>query len=67
MVGAQLGDLNVTVSASHSVHIESRIVSGSGKVNNVVFTQQLSFSNVQMYTNGAADQVEISDVLSALS
>ena len=57
MVGAQLGDVNVTVSATRSVHIESRIVSGSGKVNNVVFTQNLSYKNVQTYADQAAIQV----------
>ncbi|KLO12594.1 hypothetical protein SCHPADRAFT_407216 [Schizopora paradoxa] len=56
VVGAQLGDVNVTVSATRSVHIESRIVSGSGKVNNVVFTQDLSYKNVQTYANQAAIQ-----------
>ncbi|KAI0695701.1 peptide N-acetyl-beta-D-glucosaminyl asparaginase amidase A-domain-containing protein [Cytidiella melzeri] len=43
------GDLVVTVAATHSIHIESHIVSGSGKTTNVVWTQQLSYSNTQSF------------------
>lgn len=55
-VGAN-GDVNVTVSATRSVHIESKIVSGSGHVNNVVFTQNLEFTNVQNYLDNTLIQV----------
>lgn len=51
------GDVNVTVKANHSIHIESQIVSGSGKVNNVVFTQDLSFVNTQNYLQNTFIQV----------
>ncbi|KAI5122971.1 hypothetical protein M0805_006850 [Coniferiporia weirii] len=43
------GDVNVTVAATHSVHIEAQVVSGSGAVNNVVVSQELAFSNTQNY------------------
>ncbi|GJE90902.1 peptide N-acetyl-beta-D-glucosaminyl asparaginase amidase A-domain-containing protein [Phanerochaete sordida] len=49
-VGAN-GDVNVTVKATRNIRIESTIVSGSGKVNNVVFTQALSYSNTQSFLN----------------
>ncbi|KZT32653.1 hypothetical protein SISSUDRAFT_1066759 [Sistotremastrum suecicum HHB10207 ss-3] len=43
------GDVNITVTASHSIHIEAQITSGSGKKTNVVWKQSLSYSNVQNY------------------
>ena len=51
------GDLNVTVSATRQVHIESTITSGSGIVNNVVWVQNLEYKNVQTYLNNASIQV----------
>ncbi|KDR81615.1 hypothetical protein GALMADRAFT_59305 [Galerina marginata CBS 339.88] len=45
-VGAN-GDVNITVSASRKIHIESTIISGSGHVNHVVFSQDLQYKNVQ--------------------
>ena len=43
------GDGDVTVSATRKVHIESTITSGSGVVTNVVWDQNLEYSNVQKY------------------
>lgn len=51
------GDVNVTVSASRKVLIESTIISGSGVVNNVVWLQDLQYENVQSYLNNALIQV----------
>ena len=45
------GDLNVTVSATRQLHIESTIISGSGIVNNVVWDQNLVYNNEQNYQN----------------
>ncbi|KAI0928911.1 hypothetical protein AcW2_004771 [Taiwanofungus camphoratus] len=42
-------DVNVTVSASRSIHIESEIRSGSGAYTYVVWTQNLEYSNTQYY------------------
>ncbi|KAF9532985.1 peptide N-acetyl-beta-D-glucosaminyl asparaginase amidase A-domain-containing protein [Crepidotus variabilis] len=39
------------VSAKRVVHVESTIVSGSGKKNHVVFSQELLYKNVQNYRN----------------
>ncbi|KAF4614768.1 hypothetical protein D9613_003060 [Agrocybe pediades] len=47
-VGAN-GDVNITVSASRKIHIESTIISGSGQLNHVVFTQDLQYKNVQNF------------------
>ncbi|KAF8902138.1 peptide N-acetyl-beta-D-glucosaminyl asparaginase amidase A-domain-containing protein [Gymnopilus junonius] len=41
------GDVNITVSASRKILIESTIISGSGEVNHVVWSQQLQYKNVQ--------------------
>lgn len=51
------GDVNVTVAATHSVHIEATVVSGSGDVNNVVLKQEMSFSNTQNYLDNTLTQV----------
>lgn len=58
-VGAN-GDVNVTVTASRSVHIEAEIVSGSGATNKVVFTQELQYSNVQQFLDDLNVQVRSS-------
>ncbi|TDL27476.1 hypothetical protein BD410DRAFT_782559 [Rickenella mellea] len=50
------GDLNITVDATRSIHIESEIVSGSGKRNKVVWSQQLSYSNLQNYLQNTTIQ-----------
>ena len=57
-VGAN-GDVNVTVKATRDILIESTIVSGSGKVNNVVFKQALSYSNTQSFLNNTFIQVNL--------
>ena len=53
----QNGDVNVTVSATRQVHIESTIISGSGVVNNVVWVQKLQYENVQNFLNNTSIQV----------
>ncbi|KAH9951906.1 peptide N-acetyl-beta-D-glucosaminyl asparaginase amidase A-domain-containing protein [Amylocystis lapponica] len=40
----------ITVAANRSVHIEAEIVSGSGVVTNVVWSQQLEYSNTQYWS-----------------
>ena len=51
------GDINITVGATRFVKIESEITSGSGKRTNVVFTQNLTYSNTQVYAQDLAIQV----------
>jgi hypothetical protein len=43
------GDVNVTVSATRQVYIESTIISGSGMVNHVVWVQSLKYNNAQKF------------------
>ncbi|CAA7271697.1 unnamed protein product [Cyclocybe aegerita] len=50
------GDVNVTVSASRKLRIESTIISGSGKVNHVVWTQNMQFKNVQFLLDNTNTQ-----------
>lgn len=45
------GDVNITVKASRSLHIEAEVVSGSGQTTHVVWQQELSYSNTQFYLN----------------
>jgi hypothetical protein len=54
-VGGQ--DVNITVTASRSVHIEAEIIGGSGARTEVVFTQALRYENVQNYLQNATIQV----------
>jgi hypothetical protein len=51
------GDLNITVTATRNVHIESDIISGSGVHTKVVFTQNLQYSNLQQYLDNLNIQV----------
>lgn len=51
------GDVNITVAATRKLHIESTIISGSGEVNHVVFTQDLQYKNVQNILNNTQIQV----------
>lgn len=53
----QNGDLNVTVKATRHIHIESTINSGSGKTTNVIWSQSLSYQNVQNYLKNTTIQV----------
>lgn len=48
---ADNGDLRFTVTAKRSIHIESEIVSGSGKKSHVTWTQDLQYSNAQQWLN----------------
>jgi hypothetical protein len=41
------GDLEVTVTAKRIIHIEADVISGSGKTNHVVWSQDLDYSNTQ--------------------
>lgn len=50
-------DVNITVNAQRSIKIESTVVSGSGTTNNVVFQQNLDYTNTQYYLNNAYTQV----------
>jgi hypothetical protein len=51
------GDVNITVAATRKLHIESTVISGSGEVNHVVFTQDLQYKNVQNILNNTQIQV----------
>lgn len=54
---ASNGDLTFTVTASRSVHIESEIVSGSGKTSRVAWTQTYEYSSSQQWLNDSLIQV----------
>lgn len=58
------GDVVVTVTATRNIHIESEIVSGSGKVTHVVWSQSLTYSNTQSFLNDTFIQVSIICVIS---
>lgn len=58
-VGAN-GDVNVTVKATRNIYIESTIKSGSGKTTKVVWSQNLSYQNVQNYLQNTSVQVRYS-------
>ncbi|KAI9432688.1 peptide N-acetyl-beta-D-glucosaminyl asparaginase amidase A-domain-containing protein [Lactarius indigo] len=47
--GSSNGEVNIVVNASRSLYIEAEIISGSGGRNDVVFTQNMEFGNVQNY------------------
>ncbi len=50
-------DMNITLNASRSVHIEAEIIAGSGARTEVVFSQNLEFANVQNYLRNFTTQV----------
>ncbi|RXW20750.1 hypothetical protein EST38_g5118 [Candolleomyces aberdarensis] len=50
------GDVVVTVSATRKLSIEADVVSGSGNVNHVVWSQALEFSNTQYYLDNTKRQ-----------
>jgi hypothetical protein len=50
-------DVNVTETASRALHIEAEVTTGSGKTTKVIWTQDLSFKNVQSYLSNATRQV----------
>ena len=50
-------DVNITLRASHSVHIEAEIIAGSGARTEVAFSQNLEYANVQNYLQNFATQV----------
>ncbi|KAK0228539.1 peptide N-acetyl-beta-D-glucosaminyl asparaginase amidase A-domain-containing protein [Armillaria fumosa] len=49
-------DVEITVKATRSVHIEADVIRGNGKTTHVVWTQDMSYSNFQVYTNEALTQ-----------
>jgi hypothetical protein len=51
------GDISITVKASRQIHITSDIISGSGKTNRVVFSQNLEYVNQQDYLDNTLVQV----------
>ncbi|THU91154.1 hypothetical protein K435DRAFT_841150 [Dendrothele bispora CBS 962.96] len=51
-----IGNVDVNIEATRFVHIESDIVSGSGQVTHVVWTQDLQYSNFQTYRQNATVQ-----------
>jgi hypothetical protein len=61
--GQQGDDVTFTVTATHSVHVESVIIAGSGATTNVVFDQKLAFSNTQTYINDFAIQASFLECL----
>ena len=56
VVGAN-GDVNVTVSASRIIRIEAQIIAGSGAVTEVVWSQQLEYSNTQNFLDNTFVQL----------
>lgn len=57
------GDVNVTVTATRKIHVESIIRSGTGKSTEVVWSQSLSYKNVQTYLKNTSIQVSTLDIL----
>ncbi|KAG6818113.1 hypothetical protein H0H87_000018 [Tephrocybe sp. NHM501043] len=54
------GEVNTTVTASRKLHVEAQITSGSGtKPVHVVWSQELSYSNTQLYSHNATKQVRV--------
>ncbi|KAF6760173.1 peptide N-acetyl-beta-D-glucosaminyl asparaginase amidase A-domain-containing protein [Ephemerocybe angulata] len=53
---AENGNVVVTVTASRKLNIEATVVSGSGEVNEVSWSQVLEYKNTQYYLNGALEQ-----------
>ncbi|KAK7693712.1 hypothetical protein QCA50_003284 [Cerrena zonata] len=51
------GDVSFTVKATRKIHVESTIISGSGKTSHVVWSQNLEYSNTQHYINNSAIQL----------
>ena len=56
------GDVNVTVSATRQVRIESTIISGSGMVNNVVWVQNLEYNNVQNFLTRSNTTIQVGEI-----
>jgi len=54
-VGAN-GDISITVKASRQINITAEILSGSGKLNNVAFSQNLEYVNQQDYLDNTLVQ-----------
>lgn len=50
------GSLRFTITASRSIHIESEIVSGSGKESHVTWTQAYDYSSSQQWLNNSLIQ-----------
>ncbi|KAJ7464627.1 peptide N-acetyl-beta-D-glucosaminyl asparaginase amidase A-domain-containing protein [Mycena latifolia] len=50
------GDISITVTASRKIHVTADILSGSGKANSVVFSQNLQYVNQQVYLDNTSVQ-----------
>lgn len=53
------GTVNVTVKGSHNLYVEADILSGSGELTHVVWSQELAYSNIQLYSDYANIQVRL--------
>ncbi|KXN89258.1 Peptide-N4-(N-acetyl-beta-glucosaminyl)asparagine amidase A [Leucoagaricus sp. SymC.cos] len=53
---ASNGDLRFTVTASRKIHIESEVISGSGKTSHITWTQDYQYSNAQQWLNNSLIQ-----------
>ncbi|KAG6900891.1 hypothetical protein C0993_010010 [Termitomyces sp. T159_Od127] len=51
------GTVNITVKGSHNLYVEAEILSGSGELTHVVWSQELVYSNAQSYSDDANIQV----------
>ena len=51
-VDAEAGVVDISVDATRKLSIESEIIEGGGKKNRIVWSQQLSFSNKQKFSEG---------------
>ncbi|KAI9452296.1 peptide N-acetyl-beta-D-glucosaminyl asparaginase amidase A-domain-containing protein [Lactarius psammicola] len=49
-------DVSITLNASRSIHIEAEIIAGSGTRTEVVFSQNLGYTNVQNYLRNFTTQ-----------
>ncbi|KAG6909711.1 hypothetical protein DXG01_015913 [Tephrocybe rancida] len=47
------GEVNITVTASRTLHVEAQILSGSGKFTRAIWSQELEYSNTQLYSDNA--------------
>ncbi|KAH0583869.1 hypothetical protein H2248_009465 [Termitomyces sp. 'cryptogamus'] len=53
---ADNGDINITVTATRKIHIEADIISGSGELMHVIWTQDLQYSNIQSFLENTTIQ-----------
>ncbi|KAG6820360.1 hypothetical protein H0H93_001552 [Arthromyces matolae] len=53
----QAGTVSITVKGSRKLHVEAEIISGSGELTQVVWSQELDYSNIQLYSDNATVQL----------